>query len=97
MKKVFILTRNGQVEMASKDVKILWKIMTSLLSALGQPAPESYVTITRHINQHGTFVHCWAPGQSFEIITRDLLFTRRASRKKLEENAREELAQHINK
>ena len=82
--------------MASKDVKILWVIMQNLLSALGQPAPPSYVTITRHVNEHGTFVHGWAPGQSFEIITRDLLYTRRRSQERHKKNAQEELAQHIN-
>ena len=62
--KIYLLIHNGNVEIASKDVKVCWMVMCKLLQAISQPIPASYVTITRHINEHGTYVHNIRVGQS---------------------------------
>jgi len=94
--QVYIVTRNGVVEIATKDLKFAYTILQKLSTAVGKPALLSYVQVTRIMNEAGTFIHQWAAGQSFEIITRELMYTRRGTRKRSIENAREELAQHIN-
>ena len=95
--KVYILNYNGAVQFASKDVKALWGVICKMAQTINLPLPHSYSQVSRTLITSGTYIHSPGHNHSWDIITRELLFTRRASRKKLIENAREELAQHINK
>jgi hypothetical protein len=94
-KPIFIVTRNGQVEIASKDLKFAYMILQKLAAATGKPALLSYMQITRIMNEHNTFVHQYAPGASLEIITRELLYQRRSNRKKRQEELQEEWKENL--
>jgi len=95
--KVYILNYNGAVQFASKDVKALWGVICKMAQSINLPLPHSYVQVTRTLNESGTYIHSPGHNHAWDIITRELLMSRRSGKKKFIENAREELTQVINK
>jgi len=91
--EVFILTRNGAVENASKDLKFSYALLQKLSTALGKPCVLSYVQVWRIMNERKTFVHQLSPNNSIEIITRELMYTRRKKRMQAERTAAEQQQQ----
>lgn len=82
--KVFILLNNSNVEFASKSITILHASMARICQAGGHQAPLSYEQVTRIINEKKSYVHHCGVGSVFAIIERELLYTRRKARKKIQ-------------
>lgn len=74
---IYLLLYNGNVEQASKSVKILWSIIANLCQVNRQELPLSYVQVTRLMNENNCYVHSPAPMTAYTIIERKLLFTHR--------------------
>ena len=82
MKKqiVFILLYNNSVQYASKDVKCLVGALQLLCQKINVDSGLSYVQITRIINEKHSYFHAPVIGHCWEIIERELLYTRRKKR-----------------
>ena len=82
MKKgiVYILIYNNNVQYASKDIRSLHGAMELMCSALPTNYPLSYVQVTRILNEKSFYIHTPAFGHQWQIIERELLYTRRKKR-----------------
>jgi len=77
---IYLLFYNNSVQFASKDVKCLVGALQKMAVALNTLPGLSYEQITRTINNKGSYFHSPAVGHSWEIIHRELLYTRRKKR-----------------
>lgn len=91
--KVYILLYNNSVQIASKDLKILAMTLEVQCTSRNMPAGHSYVQVTRIIHEKQSYMHSPAVGHTWEIIHRELLYTRRKGRAAVQ---RENTNQQIN-
>src|SRR3990170_314402 len=73
----YILIYNGVVEQASRDLKNLHTIMCLMSQRAGVELPLSYVQATRIIAEKKSFIHLPTQLHKWEIISRELMYTRR--------------------
>jgi len=78
--KIYLLLYNNAVQFASKDVKCLAVALQRMAMAINQQPGTGYVQITRVLNEKGSYFHSPCVGHSWEIIHRELLYTRRKKR-----------------
>lgn len=79
-RKVLILLYNDAVQFPSFDVKCLHGAMVKMCEAINVPGPLSYEQVTRLMKEKCFFIHTPALGHQWQIIERELLYTRRKKR-----------------
>ena len=81
---VYILIYNDRVQYASKDIKSLHGAIEVMCSTLNVPLPASYVHVTRLINEKSFYIHTPAFGHQWQVIERELMYTRRRKRQSIQ-------------
>jgi len=77
---IYILLYNNSVQFASKDIKCLAGALQNMAAAINQAPGLSYVQVTRIIKEKHSYFHAPTVGHAWEIISRELLYTRRRKR-----------------
>lgn len=76
-KKIYLLLYNGSVQYAARNIKNLWVSICTMCSQINQKMPVGYEQVTRILNEHPSFVHSPCHGHAWEIVSRDVLYTKR--------------------